>query len=52
MPADLLQIKMRVNAQQLKLSRSKLQPDLAMSFRRQLRRYLKLVADIKDGADV
>lgn len=55
-PADLLQIKMRVqqNAQQLKLAREKLKEDLARDFSdKTLRRYLKnLVADIKDGADV
>ena len=55
-PADLLQIKMRVqeNAQQLKLARSKLKEDLARDFSdKTLRRYLKnLVADIKDGAGV
>lgn len=55
-PADLLQIKMRVqqNAQQLKLAREKLKEDLKRDFSdKTLRRYLKnLVADIKDGAGV
>jgi len=54
MPADLLQIKMRVqqNAQQLKPG-SKLSADLAREFQKTLRRTSKnLVADIKDGADV